>query len=236
MFLRHTFFKDGQVSAMSLSKSTTWVKALLMGVGGVLFGASLGLALVTLMATTFWNWHILSVASSSMKPAFDKGDIVVVRPITADKVKRGDVIYFTTTGGLPEVHRVVAVDTIVVIAHNTAGKEVGRDTQYRFVTKGDANKTLDAGFTTQNRVHGEVWFHIPTYGLIGSGNSVTLILFAIAGAIAVLWVVWEIAHLRRRRVGSPGQGSTVPGSDAPGTVGEEARHQNAPAEDIGASP
>ena len=221
---------------MSLSKTTTWLKALLMGVGGVLFGASLGLALVTLMATTFWNWHILSVASSSMKPAFDKGDIVVVRPITADKVKRGDVIYFTTTGGLPEVHRVVAVDTFVVIAHNTAGKEVGRDTQYRFVTKGDANKTLDAGFTTQDRVHGEVWFHIPTYGLIGSGNSVTLILFAIAGAIAVLWVVWEIAHLRRRRAGSPGQGSTTPSSDAPRTVDEETRRQNAPAEDIGASP
>ncbi len=220
---------------MSLSKSTAWLKALLMGVGGVLFGASLGLALVTLMATTFWNWHILSVASSSMKPAFDKGDIVVVKPITADKVKRGDVIYFTTTGGLPEVHRVVAVDTIVVIAHDTAGKEVGRDTQYRFVTKGDANKTLDAGFTTQNRVHGEVWFHIPTYGLIGSGNSVTLILFTIAGAIAVLWVVWEVVHLRRRRAGSPGQGSATPSSDVPRTVDEEAR-QHAPTDDVGASP
>lgn len=196
-------------------------KVVLTVLGAAVFGISLGLAIVAAFATQFLDYHVLSVASASMSPGIKKGDIVVTRPASADKVSDGDILYFSTSGGLPEVHRVAGIQKLVVVNHDLSGKEIGQSTDYRFVTKGDANEVADAGYTTPDRIHGRVWFHIPTYGLIGTGNSVTAILLGVAALMAVLWGAWEISRIVRSRRAP--HVVTAPDEETPLAVGQESQ-------------
>lgn len=70
------------------------------------------------------------VISGSMEPVYKEGDILLVGRVDVDKIEKGDIIVFhSSSGGIPVVHRVYEVRT-----------EGGR--RY-FVTKGDNNESLD---------------------------------------------------------------------------------------------
>lgn len=70
------------------------------------------------------------VASGSMAPTIPKGSIVVLRPISADKVTIGDIITF-----YPPDHSQLVTHRVVAIADTADGPA--------FVTKGDANPLPD---------------------------------------------------------------------------------------------
>ncbi|MGG7466225.1 signal peptidase I [Plantibacter sp. YIM 135347] len=101
-----------------------------------------------------------TVETGSMTPTYPPGAVVVVRPEPFDQIRVGDVITFQLKSGQPEVvtHRVVAID-------------VGEGgTLLR--TKGDANRTEDAGGVREEQVRGVVWFGVPLVGYataIGTG-------------------------------------------------------------------
>lgn len=84
------------------------------------------------------------VVSGSMEPTIETGSIIVINERDKD-IKRGDIIAFKT-GDLAVAHRVVKIQD---------GK---------FVTKGDNNKSVDAGTVTADMVEGTVIFHIPKAG------------------------------------------------------------------------
>ncbi len=43
-----------------------------------------------------------------------------------------------------------------------------------------------------------MWFSIPTFGLLATGVNVQVLLFAVAGVIALAWVSWEASRRFRR--------------------------------------
>ena len=100
-----------------------------------------------------FKYQPIAVLSGSMVPAFDRGDAVVIEKLTKPEkaeLKKGDVIQFIS-GTKYVVHRIVEVSS----------DEYGNPL---FVTKGDANNTIDMDKVPIDQVIGKVACVIPFIG------------------------------------------------------------------------
>jgi len=75
------------------------------------------------------NVPLAAVASGSMLPTLERGDLVIVRGVAPDDVSVGDIIVYKSCQGPLIIHRVIKV------------VKVG--SQYYYVTKGDNNPDSD---------------------------------------------------------------------------------------------
>jgi signal peptidase I len=107
------------------------------------------------------GWHFYSIASGSMAPYLDEGDVVAVKEIEPWKIRAGDVIAFHQSNiPVPVVHRVVGVQSppdVRSVFVDRAGNQLGESMKYaprRYFTKGDANSTNDAGVVEQSELIG----------------------------------------------------------------------------------
>lgn len=91
------------------------------------------------------------VASGSMEPAYPTGSLVYVQKTDPSALGVGDVICFQHSSDLPVVtHRIYGIDP-------ATGS---------FITKGDANESVDAALTEPSQVLGRAVFDIPVLGMV----------------------------------------------------------------------
>ncbi len=126
------------------------------------------------------NTSYIKVAGDSMEPAFDGGDLVVVRQ--QNRYAAGDVIAYQVATGIV-IHRII-----------------GGDPDGGFDTQGDNRPESDPWRPTPEQIVGSEVFHVPHAGLLVDTLQEPLIL---AGS-AALSVVWLFAggpeqRLRRKR-------------------------------------
>ena len=50
----------------------------------------------------------IKVTGRSMRPFIHNGDLVTLRKISPELLKRGDIIYYTSTNGSPVMHRIIS--------------------------------------------------------------------------------------------------------------------------------
>src|SRR6185436_5041108 len=93
------------------------------------------------------GWSVAVVASGSMRPAIRPGDVVLIGPAHADRIRAGSVVTFRRPGR-PMLHRVI-----------------GTDSRGRLVTKGDANPVADAAPVPRDAVTGVARWRVPHAGL-----------------------------------------------------------------------
>ena len=98
-----------------------------------------------------------TVLTGSMKPTYEPGALVVVRPVDAFSINTGDVITYQLESGDPAVvtHRVISQ------GFDGNGNVVLR-------TKGDANEDPDPELVTAIQVRGEVWYSVPYLGYVNT--------------------------------------------------------------------
>jgi len=96
--------------------------------------------------------HPALVASGSMRPTMDAGDIVIIAKMPADAVKPGDIIQFRRSEGVNVMHRVVEIQ-------ETEGAK-------SFITKGDAVDEPDTDPVIAENVVGKAVFNIPKIGWV----------------------------------------------------------------------
>lgn len=94
--------------------------------------------------------HPMVVATGSMRPVMDAGDVVIVAKAPADVIEPGDIIQFREEGGISVLHRVVEI-------YETEGARF-------FITKGDANDQRDKDPVSPGNVVGKVVFAVPRIG------------------------------------------------------------------------
>jgi signal peptidase I len=149
----------------------------------------LGLALLLflvlgLLPHTGW-YHVETVLSGSMRPAFGPGDLVVVTPEPVRDVRVGQVISYHIPVGDKHVqtHRVVRVE------------RGGAHPVIR--TKGDANQTADPwAAKLDGRTAWQVRFSVPKLGwaivwLRGAiPRLLTVFLAPLLLALLALWRIW----------------------------------------------
>ena len=100
---------------------------------------------------SFFGWKPFIVLSGSMETQISAGDIVVVKEIDTNELKKGDIIAFKD-GNIVITHRIDEVT------------EIDGKTQY--ITKGDNNSTQDIGYVLPEQVEGVFKFKIARFGNI----------------------------------------------------------------------
>lgn len=152
-----------------------WARVTLRLGGWAVLFAVVGLLVATVAVPRVVGGHAYTVTSGSMRPTFEPGSVVVVRPVEADNIDVGSVITFQIEPGKPGVatHRVV-----------TQGLLDGD--QPLFHTQGDANVAGDSHWVRPVQVKGEVWYSVPYVGWLTNLLSEKIKHLAVAGTSVVL--------------------------------------------------
>ena len=95
----------------------------------------------------------VKVTGRSMRPFINNGDLVTLRKISPELLKRGDIIYYTSINGSPVLHRIIS-------------KTVLPGNIITFRTKGDALLQNDAPIR-QEQILGKAFYVEKTLPLIG---------------------------------------------------------------------
>lgn len=115
---------------------------------------------------TINGYAFLEVISGSMEPTIKVGDLVIIN--TNDKdIKENDVITYVSPNGSLVTHR------------------VNENSSNGFITKGDANNTVDEEVVIKDNIVGKYAFKIPYFGIVINAlqKPLTLILILIIGII-----------------------------------------------------
>jgi signal peptidase len=141
---------------------------------------------------TIFGHPIFSVASGSMSPAIDTGDLIVEQPLTsaqATSLRTGQIVSFETAplGS----NTIIITHRIVAVVQNANGSGV----QYR--TKGDANNAPDQALVTPSQVVGQYQARVPLGGYVLSTLHQPLT-FVILIMIPIVYLIGD--EVRRRWV------------------------------------
>ena len=126
----------------------------------------------------------LKVLSGSMEPRIQTGDIVIGRWIRPAEARPGDVVTFRKPG------------TSTLITHRARAVRV-EDGTVNFVTKGDANETVEAWKAPLDARITRAEYRVPKAGYvvewIGSdtGRWGLLVIPAVLLAVWELWRIWR---------------------------------------------
>jgi len=166
-----------------VSAAARRLRMLVLWVGlGLLFGT-----LLAAVAPQLAGFRSFTVRSGSMTPAIETGDVVVTKPISPLAARVGDVVTFVDPEGTGRLfsHRVQSVRPV--------GDSVA------FVTRGDANTSVERWRVPADGSVGRVAYRIPKigYGLSWiDGGPARLALIAIP-ALLLLWAalvrIWRPA-------------------------------------------
>ena len=116
------------------------------------------------------------VATGSMEPEYNIGDLIVIRETTKEEIKIGDVINYISETGIDTItHRVVDI--------------IQKDGQTYYKTKGDNNNSVDPELVNYSQVKGILVFKISKLG-----TAITK-LFTGTG-IAILFAVIILSYIR----------------------------------------
>jgi len=101
-------------------------------------------------AVGLFPFHPALVASGSMQPAMDVGDVVIIAKVPADVIEEGDIIQFRRPEKVTVMHRVVEIQEV--------------EGAKSFITKGDANSEPDKDPVIPANVVGKAVFTIRKVG------------------------------------------------------------------------
>jgi signal peptidase len=139
-------------------------------------GCALGLALTT-GGPVLVGMRSFAVLSGSMEPVLSTGDIVVEKPVRATDVRVGDVVTYNDPDerGRRITHRVRSV--------HLSGSHA------RFVTKGDANDSVERWQMDSGGTVGRVVYRVPLvgYGIARlNGPAAKLVLVIVPALVLAL--------------------------------------------------
>jgi len=147
---------------------------LIISVVAIYFGLQIVLATKT---------PLLGVASGSMSPALEVGDLIIIQGTPASSIQVGDIIVFDQPQGGRTIHRVTKIQTLL-------------NGTIQFKTKGDANPNEDLHWISEQNVHGRVSYRIPYIGWLALDPTIPIITIAI---IVIIILLWPEKHRKRKK-------------------------------------
>ena len=117
----------------------------------------------------------LTVLTGSMRPTYDPGSVVIVRPTPVNDLQVGDPVTYQLRSGNPEVvtHRIISIRFV-------------SDGTREFITQGDANGSADTEPVKAEQIRGRVWYSVPYVGYVSnalSGDNHDLVIRGLAGGL-----------------------------------------------------
>ena len=91
--------------------------------------------------------------NSTLRNGFNKGDIIVLRGVTFDNLKVGDILVYQSKLSYPVIHRVVEKNDLI----QTKG-----DHNFQQIT----DVRLNEKYVMKDQIIGRAWFKIPYLGYV----------------------------------------------------------------------
>ena len=132
-----------------------------------------------------------TVLTSSMKPEYPPGTLIVVRKVDASTLRIGDVVTYQIRSNDPDV-----------ITHRIVGFTFDQQGNRLLQTQGDAVAVPDANSVQSKQVRGKLWYSIPYLGYVNnwiSGSTRLIVVYAIAGALLLYAAAQFVGAVRDRR-------------------------------------
>ncbi|MBB1020263.1 signal peptidase I [Dietzia sp. E1] len=148
------------------------------GIGNLLAAAGVVCIVLVILAVSM-NISLIMFKTGSMSPTIPTGSVAVVKEISADEIRVGDVITVDREEGqLPVTHRVVEVYP------QSPGEALVQ-------MKGDANPNVDPGMYRVETVRKVLW-SVPELAkvIVWFGNPYVLGGISLVAALGVLWAFW----------------------------------------------
>lgn len=117
---------------------------------------------------------LVTVASGSMSPTLETGDLIVIQGIPANSIQVGAIIVFDSPSGTRTIHRVTRIQTL-------------QNGTIQFKTKGDANSDEDLYWTLEENVHGQILHRIPYIGWIALDPAIPMTIIIILIIAVIIW-------------------------------------------------
>lgn len=145
---------------------------------------------ILLSPTGLLGFQLSMVASGSMRPTMDTGDMVILVDVPFEKLDVGDVVQFWREGDMI-IHRVHEINDNTI------------------VMKGDANNAPDSDLVFPNQIQGKMinvipkigWISIYLKSVLTRGTLIienTLIKYAILLSTVTVGLIYSIKLMRRR--------------------------------------
>ena len=123
-----------------------------------------------------FGFRMYVVATGSMEPKYNVGDMIIVRETPKEKIKVGDVIKYISKNGIDTItHRVVDI--------------IQKDGQIHFKTKGDNSNSEDPELVNYDQVKGTVAFKISKLGIV-MANMLT------GTGITILFIIIILSYIK----------------------------------------
>lgn len=124
---------------------------------------------------SLFGYKVFVIASGSMEPTLNIGDIVIIHEVEVNDIVEGDIITFQEGDSQTVTHRVVNI--------------IDEDSKIKYETKGDNNNTVDEGFVYYDDVEGKYLFKINRIGttVLKAQNIVVMIVI-----IIILYFIYKI--------------------------------------------
>ncbi len=125
------------------------------------------------------GFSVLKIQTGSMEPEYRTGSVIVTRKVPADQLEKGDVISFYSTDG--QISNKVNTHRIEETYFLKGGER-------QFVTKGDANQTVDEFPVYERRIIGKVVLNLGVMSgsIIGFLQNPNVILFLIVIPLVII--------------------------------------------------
>ena len=156
------------------------------------------------------GFNFFAVTSGSMETAIPTGSLIYVDRFKIEDLKENDVITYRVIDEETKVsslvtHRINKVQKLEQIKTVEPGEQQEpiekKIVQYRFITKGDANNTVDVNPVTAGNIIGVYKWHIPKLGYISSfaqSFKGFLLLIILPGTLLiVLEIINIIMHFKK---------------------------------------
>ncbi|OZE80451.1 MULTISPECIES: signal peptidase I [Nocardiaceae] len=140
-----------------------------------------------------------TILTSSMKPTYPPGSLVVVKPVDAVELAVGTAVTYQIRSGEPDVvtHRIVAT------RQSGAG-------ELTFITRGDNNGSDDENPVQLGQIRGKVWYSVPYMGYVNNWLNgeqrkitVTVIVIGLAGYALFMFAGAAVDHRKKRKESTP---------------------------------
>lgn len=153
----------------------------------VYFGLRIGLATTT---------PFVAVASGSMRPALETGDLVIIQGVPATSIHEEDIIAFESPDEYEQGNVTRIWQFTVYTIHRVVKTQSFPNGTILFTTKGDDNDNIDPRPVPDHYVHGRVIYRIQYLGYIILDPTVTITIVII---VVIIILVWPEKKRRFRR-------------------------------------